>query len=266
VATRIVVPGAAGKMGRMVVEAIGERSEAQLSAAIERPGHASLGEKLAQISITSDLPAALAAADAYVDFTVPAASVALAQAAAEQARGGGTRTAAVIGTTGLDAAQKAALEQAAKHVPVLLAANFSLGVNLLLGLAEQAARSLGPDWDLEIVELHHKLKRDAPSGTALAIGEALARGLGTSLDPHMTTGRSGEVGARPAGEIGVLAVRGADVVGEHTAYLFGAGERLELTHRATSRMIFARGAVRAALWLAGKPAGLYDMRDVLGLR
>jgi 4-hydroxy-tetrahydrodipicolinate reductase len=263
---QVAVPGASGKMGRMVIDALAERAAvARLSAALERPGHEALGRAAAPgVTITSDVPAAFGAADAYIDFTVPAATMALARAATEQAAAG-RKLAAVIGTTGLSAADRAALDEAARAIPMIIAPNFSLGVNLLLGLAEKAARALGDDFDLEIVELHHKLKRDAPSGTALALGDALARGRGWSYDDVKRHTRDGDVGPRPPRELGVATVRGGDVVGEHTAYFFGQGERLELTHRATSRMIFARGAVRAALWLAGKPPGQYGMKDVLGL-
>jgi len=267
---RVVVPGAAGKMGRMVIEALGERpAEARLTAALERAGHAAIGQPAAigsDVETSDDVTAALRGADAYVDFTAAVASVALAQAAAAQAAAGGPRVAAVVGTTGLSADERAALERAATQIPMVLSPNFSLGVNLLLGLVEQAARSLGPEFDLEVLEIHHKLKRDAPSGTAIAIGEALARARGTTLDAARCYARAGDVGARPAGEIGVVALRGGDVVGEHTAYFLGPAERIEISHRATSRAIFARGAVRAALWAAGKPAGMYSMRDVLGLK
>jgi 4-hydroxy-tetrahydrodipicolinate reductase len=269
VTVRIAVPGAAGKMGRMVIEAIGERgADATLSAALERPGHAGLGQPAAvggTVVLADDVAAALRRSDAYVDFTAPVASVALARAAAAQAAAGGARVAAIVGTTGMSAADRGALELAATHIPVVFAPNFSLGVNLLLGLCEQAARALGEEFDLEVVELHHKHKRDAPSGTAIAIGEALARGRGTTLEATRCYAREGDVGPRPAGEIGVVAVRGGDVVGEHTAYFMGPAERLEISHKATSRAIFARGAVRAALWAAGRAPGMYSMRDVLGL-
>jgi 4-hydroxy-tetrahydrodipicolinate reductase len=268
---RLAVPGASGRMGKMVIEAIAERpNDAVLAAALERSGHGAVGMPAAigsDVRVTTDVPGALRLVDAYVDFTSPASSVAFAQAAAAMAAAGGPRVAAVIGTTGLTPDERQALARAAEHIPMVFAPNFSLGVNMLLGLVEQAARSLGPDFDLEVVEIHHKLKKDAPSGTAIAIGEALARGHGTTYDTVKCYERSGNVGARPDGEIGVMALRGGDVVGEHTAYLFGAGERIEISHRATSRTIFARGAVRAALWVAapGRAAGMYSMKDVLGI-
>jgi 4-hydroxy-tetrahydrodipicolinate reductase len=175
------------------------------------------------------------------------------------------RVAGVIGTTGLSAEARAAIMHAGATVPLVVAPNFSLGVNLLCGLVEQAARALGEDFDLEVVELHHRAKRDAPSGTAIAIAEAMARGRGLDYPSARRYAREGDVGPRRTAEIGVVAVRGGDVVGEHTAYLLGPNERLELTHRATSRAVFARGAVRAAAWVVKQPPGVYSMRDVLGL-
>src|SRR5262249_27937806 len=176
-------------------------------------------------------------------------------------RGGG----AVIGTTGLAVADEAAIDELTRVAPVVLAANFSLGVNLVLGLVRQAARALGPEWDAEVVETHHRAKRDAPSGTALAIARSIAAGHGSDYDQVKRHTRDGEVGARPRGEIGVATLRGGDVVGEHVAYFFGQAERIEIAHRATSRVIFAAGALRAAAWVVGKPPGRYTMLDVLGL-
>jgi 4-hydroxy-tetrahydrodipicolinate reductase len=258
---RVAVPGVSGKMGQMIVAVVRQRpDELSLSAASEREGHANVGQELAPgVRITDDLETALAAADVYVDFTVPAATVRALEIAARRG------VAAVVGTTGLDADGQAALARAAEKIPIVYSANFSLGVNLLLGMVEQAARALGPDFDLEVVEIHHKMKRDAPSGTAIAIADALARGRDRKLDDVKRYAREGEIGARPPGEIGVMTLRGGDVVGEHTAYFLGPAERVELTHRATSREIFARGAVRAAAWVVGKPPGIYSMRDVLGL-
>jgi 4-hydroxy-tetrahydrodipicolinate reductase len=258
---RVAVPGAAGKMGRMVIAALAERGgEARLAAAIERPGHAELGREAAPgVTLVDDVAGALAQAQVYIDFTAPAATVRAVELAAERG------VAAVIGTTGLGDADRAAIARAAARIPIVLSPNFSLGVNLVLGLVEQAARALGPEFDLEVVELHHRAKRDAPSGTAIAIGEALARGRGTTLAATKKYAREGDVGARPDGEIGVVAVRGGDVVGEHTAHFLGPAERIEITHRAGSRQIFARGAVRAALWVVGRPPGVYGMKDVLGL-
>lgn len=258
---RVAVPGAAGKMGKMVLEACAELpAQVRVVAAIEREGHPSLGREVAPgVVLTSDFGAALRGADVYIDFTAPSATVQAVELAA------GLGVAAVIGTTGLDDAGRRAIERAAGRIPVVFSPNFSLGVNLLLGLVEQAARALGPDYDLEVVEIHHRQKRDAPSGTALAIAEALAAGAGVRLKEVTRCGREGDVGPRRPNEIGVMAVRGGDVVGEHTAYFLGVGERIEIAHRATSRAIFARGAVRAATWVVGRPPGLYSMKNVLGL-
>jgi 4-hydroxy-tetrahydrodipicolinate reductase len=230
-------------------------------AAIDRAGAPGLGAAAADDVVAStDLDHGLGACDVYVDFTTPDATAAAAAVATRIGR------AAVIGTTGLGAAHERAIAELARVAPVVVAANFSLGVNLLIGLVGQAARILGPDWDAEVVELHHKAKRDAPSGTALALARAIAAGHGSDYAAVKRHARDGEVGARPRGEIGVASVRGGDVIGEHTAYFFGAHERLELTHRATSRAIFAIGALRAAAWVSGQPPGRYDMQDVLGLR
>jgi 4-hydroxy-tetrahydrodipicolinate reductase len=171
----------------------------------------------------------------------------------------------VIGTTGLGAAEEGAVRDAATRVPIVWAANTSLGINLLLGLVEQAAQRLGADWDIEIMEMHHRGKVDAPSGTALALGRAAAGARGVSFDAVATRGRDGITGPRPAGAIGFAALRGGDNIGEHHVVFAGMGEMLELTHRATNRGIYALGAVRAALWLAGRPPGLYGMKEVLGL-
>jgi 4-hydroxy-tetrahydrodipicolinate reductase len=212
------------------------------------------------VPIGADPEAALAQADVLIDFTAPEATRRIAEQAATRG------VALVIGTTGLPDAVRAQLAAAAARVPVVASANMSLGVSVLFGLLDRAARALGDAYDVEIVELHHRHKRDAPSGTALAMGEVLAGALHRDLPRDARHGRSGQVGERTREEIGILAVRGGDIVGEHTAYFCGPGERLELTHRAQSREPFARGAVRAALWTRGRAPGLYDMRDVLGLR
>ncbi|HKA88758.1 MAG TPA: 4-hydroxy-tetrahydrodipicolinate reductase [Haliangiales bacterium] len=257
---RAVVPGAAGKMGGMLIQAIRSDAAVALHAAVERKGHAAVGtEAEPGVTIGDDFARALHGADVYIDFTAPEATGTLvAQAAAR-------RVAAVIGTTGLSPEARTAIFHAAADIPVVVAPNFSLGVNLLLGLAEEAARALGPEYDVEVVEIHHRHKRDAPSGTAIALAEALARGRDADLAQVKRFSREGDVGARADGEIGVQAVRGGDVVGEHTVLFLGPAERIELAHRAGSRLIFARGAVRAAAWVAGKPAGVYSMKDVLGL-
>ena len=257
---RAVVPGAAGKMGKMLCDAIAADAGVSLHAAVERKGHAGVGTEAAPgIPIVDDFTAALDGADVYIDFTAPEATKSLVEDAARR------RVAAVIGTTGLAPEARAAIFHAAAHIPVVVAPNFSLGINLLLGLAEQAARALGPEYDLEVVEVHHRLKRDAPSGTAIALAEALARGRDTNLAEVKRYAREGDIGPRADDEIGVVAVRGGDVVGEHTVLFLGPAERIELVHRAGSRLLFARGAVRAAAWVAGKPPGVYSMKDVLGL-
>jgi 4-hydroxy-tetrahydrodipicolinate reductase len=253
--------GPSGRMGREVLALCGARSDVRVVAAVDAPGSEIIGSEVVPgepgVLATDDLAAGLARAHVYIDFTTPAAT----RQAAEQAYELGV--AAVIGTTGLDARAEAAIARLSERAPVLVAANFSLGVNVLLGLAERAARALGPEFDIEVVEIHHKHKRDAPSGTALALAGALNRGRGGELARRLE--RQGDVGARPENELGVVAVRGGDVAGEHTAYFLGPGERLEITHRAGSRAIFAAGALRAAAWLAGKPAGRYSMSQVLGL-
>jgi 4-hydroxy-tetrahydrodipicolinate reductase len=260
VSKRLCVLGPSGRMGRMVLELAADDDAVQVVSALDRAGSDIIGRQVAPgVTATADASAALGAADVYIDFTTPAATAAAARVAADR------RVAAVIGTTGMDQACEQALAALAETAPVLVAPNFSLGVNVLLGLAEQAARALGAGFDLEVVELHHRRKRDAPSGTAIALGQALARGRGLDYDDARRYSREGEVGARPDDEIGVVAVRGGDIIGEHTAYLIGELERIEISHRAGSRSIFAAGALRAAAWLAGKPAGRYGMRDVLGL-
>jgi len=257
---RICVLGPSGRMGRAVLDAAAGRDDLRIVAAIDRPDAGGLGASVADgVRAIADVDGGLAACDVYIDFTAPAATRAVAEAAVHH------RRAAVIGTTGLSADDEAAVQALAQVAPIVVAANFALGVNLVLGLVRQAARALGPEWDAEVVETHHRAKRDAPSGTALMIARAIAAGHGADYDQVKRHARDGDVGPRPRGEIGVSAVRGGDVVGEHTAYFFGAGERLEIGHRATSRGIFAAGALRAAAWVVGQPPGRYDMLDVLGL-
>jgi 4-hydroxy-tetrahydrodipicolinate reductase len=245
-------------MGRALIEAAAGRGDVRIVSALDRADAAGLGAQIGPVVATADAAAALDGCDVYVDFTSPAATQAIAKLATERKR------AAVIGTTGLGAADEAALAELAKVAPIVVAANFSLGVNLLLGLVRQAAHVLGPDWDAEVVETHHRAKRDAPSGTALMIGRAIAAGHGSDYDAVKRHSRDGDVGPRPRGEIGVSTVRGGDVIGEHTASFFGAAERIEISHRASSRSIFAAGALRAAAWVVGKPPGRYDMLAVLG--
>ena len=257
---KLCVLGPSGRMGQMVLAEAANSQAMQVVAAVDGESANGLGQEVGPgIVVSSDLAAGLEAADVYIDFTTPEGTRLAAASAREQ------KVAGVIGTTGLDATARAAVDALAETAPVVMAPNFSLGVNVLLGLAEQAARVLREQYDAEVVELHHKRKRDAPSGTAIALAEALARGRGEKLSEVARYSREGDVGERPSREIGVLAVRGGDIVGEHTAYLIGEHERLEITHRAGSRRIFAAGAVQAAAWVVGKPAGLYSMQDVLGL-
>jgi 4-hydroxy-tetrahydrodipicolinate reductase len=260
-ATRLCVLGPSGRMGRAVLDAARARPELRVTAAIDRADAGGLGVTVSDgVAATADLESGLAACDVYIDFTSPGATRAIAEVATR------LRRAAVIGTTGLAAPEEAAIAALSQVAPVVFAANFSLGVNLVLGLVRQAARALGPEWDAEVVETHHRAKRDAPSGTALMIARAIAAGHGVDYDQVKRQARDGDVGPRPRGEIGVSAVRGGDVVGEHTAYFFGAAERIEISHRATSRAIFAVGALRAATWVKTQPPGRYDMLDVLGLQ
>jgi len=261
VTVAVAIVGPSGRMGRALLDAAAGSTEVQVAAALDRADAPEIGREVAPGVVTTSAPeAALAAAAVYVDFSTVDATRALAEVA--RRRG----AAAVIGTTGLDHDAERAIAMLAEVAPVVIAANFSVGVNLLLGLVAQAARALGPTWDAELVELHHRAKRDAPSGTALALARAIADARGEDLAQVGRFARAGDVGPRPDREIGAVAVRGGDVVGEHTAYFFGAGERIELSHRATDRAIFARGALRAAAWVVGRAPGRYDMLDVLGLR
>jgi 4-hydroxy-tetrahydrodipicolinate reductase len=258
---RICVLGPSGRMGRAVIDGAAGRDDLRITAAVDRPDAGGLGGTVADgVRTIADVDGGLAACEVYIDFTSPAATRAVAEAATRH------RRAAVIGTTGLGPDDEAAIAALARVAPVVFAANFSLGVNLVLGLVRQAARALGPAWDAEVVETHHRAKRDAPSGTALMMARAIAAGHGVDYDQVKRHSRDGDVGPRPRGEIGVSSIRGGDVVGEHTAYFFGTAERLEISHRATSRNIFAAGALRAAAWVVAQPPGRYDMLDVLGLQ
>lgn len=253
---KLLILGPSGRMGRALIEGAAGRTDVRVVAAVDRPEAAGL--QIGSLTSTSDAAAGLDASDVYIDFTSPAATRSVAALATARKR------AAVIGTTGLTADDEAALAELAKVAPIVVAANFSLGVNLVLGLVRTAASVLGPEWDAEVVETHHRAKRDAPSGTALMIARAIAAGHGSDYDAVKRHSRDGDIGPRPRGEIGVSAVRGGDVIGEHTATFFGAAERIEIGHRATSRSIFAAGALRAAAWVVGKSPGRYDMLDVLG--
>lgn len=263
----VAVAGVSGRMGRMLVQALAEDGRLRLTGALERAGHPWIGSDLGTALgrapggpvVADDAAAALAGARVAIDFTAPEATVALAQAAA---RAG---CALVIGTTGFAPAHLAALAAVAQQVPVVRAGNMSLGVNLMVALVRRAAAVLGPDYDIEIVEAHHRLKVDAPSGTALMLGRAAAEGRGLDEAAARLPPRDGITGTRPEGGIGYAVLRGGDIVGEHDVVFAGPGERLVLRHVATDRMLFARGALAAAAWAAGRAPGAYDMADVLGL-
>lgn len=263
----IGIIGCAGRMGRILTATVLETDGAELAGGTEQANSQFIGEDVATLAGCEPRGTAVGenpmelfeVSGAVVDFTAPAGTVGHARLAAESG------TALVIGTTGLDAADMDAIKIASKKTTIVQASNMSLGVNLLLGLVETVARSLGEEYDIEIVEMHHRHKADAPSGTALMLGEAAARGRGVELNAVSERVRDGRTGARVAGKIGFANLRGGDVVGEHTVILAGPGERVELTHRAADRSIFARGAIRAALWTKGKDPGLYNMRDVLGV-
>ncbi|HXQ52896.1 MAG TPA: 4-hydroxy-tetrahydrodipicolinate reductase [Stellaceae bacterium] len=265
--TGIGITGCGGRMGRMLVAEINGTAGCRVAGGIEAKGNAAVGRDLGELAglgalgvVAGDDPARLfAAVDVVVDFTAPAATAAHAAIAARLGKP------LVIGTTGLEPAHEAAIAEAAKSVAIVRAPNMSLGVNLLLGLVRQVASRLGDDYDIEVMEMHHRHKVDAPSGTALALGREAALGRGIDLASRSQRARDGITGARKRGDIGFAALRGGDVVGDHTVIFAADGERLELTHRAGSRQIFARGAVRAACWAVGRKAGLYGMKDVLGL-
>lgn len=264
---RMAVMGASGRMGQMLVQQIDGSDIATLSAVVERTGHDWVGRDLGEamggsargLIVSDDWAEALAVSDAVIDFTAPAVSVAL----AEQAAAAGV--AHVIGTTGFSEEDLAAIAHAGQTGRIVRAGNMSLGVNLLVALTRQVAAALDADFDIEIVEAHHRHKVDAPSGTALMLGEAAAAGRGVALDIAAERGRDGITGARGRGAIGFAALRGGDIVGEHDVIFAGEGERIVLRHIATDRAIFARGALKAARWAQGKPPGEYDMAAVLGL-
>ncbi|WP_410217171.1 4-hydroxy-tetrahydrodipicolinate reductase [Paracoccus sp. (in: a-proteobacteria)] len=263
----IVVTGASGRMGQMLIRLILDHPQVRLVGALERSGHDWLGRDVgtamggapAGVTVTDDAVTAIAQAQAVIDFTTPAATVVFAELTAQ------ARAVHVIGTTGLEPAHLDALKAAARHAPIIRAGNMSLGVNLLVGLTRKVAAALGTDWDIEVVEAHHRHKVDAPSGTALMLGEAAAQGRGASLEDLRVPAREGITGARTPGSIGFAAIRGGDVVGEHDVIFAAEGERIVLRHMATDRAIFARGAIRAAIWGQDKGPGQYDMHDVLGL-
>ncbi len=263
----IVVTGASGRMGATLVRLVAESQRFHLVAALERPGHDWLGRDAGEaaggapvgVPLTDDPVEAIAKARAIIDFTAPAASVEYVALAAQ------ARACHVIGTTGFGAGELAKISAAARHATIVRAGNMSLGVNLLVALTEKVAETLGPGWDVEVVEAHHRHKVDAPSGTALMLGHAAAEGLGVSLDDVADRGRDGVTGPRRDGAIGFSSVRAGDIVGEHDVIFAGPGERVVLRHVATDRAIFARGALRAAIWGLDQGPGEYDMRHVLDI-
>lgn len=264
---KIGVVGCAGRMGQMLVREIAATPGCTLAGGTERVGGPALGKDIGTLAgidplgvvAIDDAAALFAEADAVIDFTSPDATVRHAALAAQ------SQTVLVVGTTGIGPSQQEAIAQAATHTPIVQSPNMSLGVNLLLALVEQVGRALGDDFDIDILEMHHRNKVDAPSGTALGLGRAAAAGRGVALEDVWQKVRDGHTGARPRGEIGFATLRGGDVIGDHTVVFAGDGERIELTHKASGRQIYAKGAVRAALWANDKAPGLYSMKDVLGM-
>ncbi len=264
---RLVIVGAAGRMGRTLIKAVAEHPDTVLAAAIERPGAAQLGEdagtlagtKALGVPVTDDLDQALRQADGLIDFTTPAATIAFAEVTAK------LRVPHIVGTTGLSAGDISILKAAAARAPVVQSGNMSLGVNLLAALAKRVAATLGEDFDIEVLEMHHRMKVDAPSGTALLLGEAAAEGRGVRLDQRAVMSREGHTGVRRVGDIGFATLRGGSVVGDHSVIFAGHAERITLSHHAEDRSLFAHGALRAALWARGRAPGFHSMADVLGL-
>ena len=262
---KLAIAGASGKMGRILIETVAKQPDMTLAVALEHESSFAIGQDAGAplgldtgVTITSDL-AALANADCLIDFTRPEGTLRHINACVEHGVG------MVIGTTGFDASGKAAIEQAAKNIGIVFSPNMSVGVNATLKLLEVAAKILNSGYDVEIFEAHHRHKVDAPSGTALKMGEVIAQAWGESLEDIATWARHGHTGPREDGKIGFSVVRGGDIVGDHTAFFCGVGERIEITHRSSSRATYAEGSMRAARFLGGKHAGLFDMQAVLGL-
>jgi 4-hydroxy-tetrahydrodipicolinate reductase len=265
---RVVIAGAGGRMGRALIHAVAASRGVALAGAVEAPGSAVIGRDAGELAglgangvkVTSDAAAALKAADGLIEFTIPAATLVLAELTADAG------LVHIIGTTGHSAEEEKVIAKAAGRATIVKSGNMSLGVNLLAALTKRVAQTLGDDYDVEILEMHHNKKIDAPSGTALMLGRAAAEGRAIELAKHSARGRDGMIGARKAGDVGFASLRGGTVVGDHSVIFAGPAERIELTHRAEDRMIFARGALHAALWARGKKPGLYAMADVLGLK
>jgi len=265
---RVVIAGAGGRMGRTLIQAVSATKGLTLAGAVEAAGAAAIGRDAGElaglgpngIKVTSDVAPLLKGADGLIEFTIPAATLAFAELTAAAG------LVHVIGTTGHSAEEEAVITQAAKRATIVKSGNMSLGVNLLAALTKRVAKTLNEDYDIEIFEMHHNRKIDAPSGTALMLGRAAAAGRGVDLAQRSVRGRDGITGARRPGDIGFASLRGGTVVGDHSVIFAGPAERIELTHRAEDRMIFARGALHAALWARGRKPGLYAMADVLGLK
>jgi 4-hydroxy-tetrahydrodipicolinate reductase len=265
--TKMGVVGCGGRMGRMLVAEIAATEGCAIAGGSEAPGSGYVNQDIGELAgigrmgipIGETVEKLIRDSDVVLEFTSPAATIEHAALAAEIGK------AMVIGTTGLSAEQGEAVRQAARKIPIVWAPNMSLGVNVMLSVVEEIARRLGPDWDIEIMEMHHRGKVDAPSGTALALGRAAAAGRGVVLEEVEQRARDGITGPRRSGDIGFAALRGGDAVGDHYVIFAGAGERLELVHRTTTRAVFAKGAIRAARWVVGKPPGVYGIGDVLGL-
>lgn len=258
----LIIAGASGRMGRMLLETAASDATVRIVAALDAPGSATLGASARSLGAPEDVPVrdsldGTPKGAVLIDFTRPEASIAYLERCAELG------LAHVIGTTGFSAVQLARMRELARSVPVVWAPNFSVGVNAVLRLLEQAARTLTEGYDIEIVEMHHRHKVDAPSGTAVRMGEVIAEAQGTRLEDRVIWSREGHTGPRPAGAIGFATLRGGDVVGDHTVIFAGQGERIEITHKSASRVAYAAGAIRAAKWVVGRPAGLYGMQDVL---
>jgi 4-hydroxy-tetrahydrodipicolinate reductase len=265
---RIAVCGAAGRMGGRVIVAVNEAEGVELTGALERPGHPMLGQDAGMLAgtgplgvkVTDDINAVVEGCDVMIDFTTPKVSLKNLEVC------GLKKKAIVIGSTGFTPEERALAKELAKDIPVVLAPNMSVGVNVCFKVLADIARILGDDFDVEIVEAHHRLKKDAPSGTAVRRGEVVAEALGRDYRQVANCHREGITGERTREEIGMQTIRGGDIVGEHTVYFIGQGERIELTHRAHTRDMFSRGSVRAAKWVTAQQPGLYDMQDVLGLK
>ncbi len=256
---RVVVLGASGRMGRTILSVASDEDGIEVVGAVEAQGHPAVGGLIEGVRVVDSLKDVIPNADVVIDFTTPSCTLDALSVCRERG------VAMVIGTTGFDEKGISAIEDAASSIPIVFSPNMSVGVNLLFKLVYEVARVLGDDYDVEIVEIHHRFKKDAPSGTALRLAERVATALGRKLKDCAVYGREGFVGERRPHEIGIMAVRAGDVVGEHTVVFGGLGERIELVHRAHSRETFARGALRAAKWVKDRPVGLYSMWDVLGI-